>query len=63
MAMLAWILAILGALCAVMGFVTAAEVIPELGSAYTVTFWLQVSMVLFLATIAAALGRSGNRYE
>lgn len=60
MGMLAWTLGIIGGLCAIMGIIVAVE-------AYSLTlgisalndwqFWLIVSGVLFLATIAAAVGR------
>lgn len=56
MAILAWVLAILGALCAIMGIVTAAGIVPTLGAAFTVMFWLALSAVLFLACIASAIG-------
>lgn len=59
MGMLAWTLGIIGGLCAIMGIIVAVE-------AYSLTlgisalnnwmFWLIVSGVLFLATIAAAVG-------
>ena len=56
MGMLAWILGILGGLCAVMGIITAVEVIPEV-AALTWMFWLVLAAILFLACIAAAIGR------
>ncbi len=62
MAILAWILASLGGLSAVMGIITAAEVIPPLGAEFTVMFWLTLGAVLLLAAIAAAVGTS-NSYE
>ncbi|MFC1977447.1 hypothetical protein ACFLWS_04185 [Chloroflexota bacterium] len=62
MAILAWILAGLGGLCAVMGIITAAEVIPLLGAEFTTMFWLTLSAVVLLASIAAAVG-SNNSYE
>jgi ABC-type dipeptide/oligopeptide/nickel transport system permease component len=61
MGILAWILGILGGLCTVMGIITAAEVIPTLGSEFIWTFWLVLAAVLFLASIASALGHS--QYE
>ena len=57
MGMLAWILGILGGLCAVMGIITAVEVIPEV-AALTWMFWLVLAAILLLASIAAAIGRS-----
>ncbi len=62
MAILAWILANLGGLSAVMGVITAAEVIPSLGAEFTTMFWLTLSAVLLLACIAAAVG-TNNSYE
>ena len=58
MGILAWILAILGALCAIMGIVTAVEVIAPLGVALTAMFWLALSAVLLLACIAATIAMS-----
>jgi len=58
MGLLAWILGTLGGLCAVVGIITAAEVIPTLGSEFTWMFWLILAGVLFLACIACAIGRS-----
>jgi len=58
MGVLAWILAIIGALCAVMGIITAVEIVPPLGVALTAMFWLALSAVLFLACIAATIAMS-----
>lgn len=60
MAIFAWILGILGGLCAVMGIITAAEVItlPLLGDEFTAMFWLALSAALLLACIAAAVSRT-----
>jgi hypothetical protein len=58
MGVLAWIFGGLGGLCAVMGIITAVEVIPEV-TALTWTFWLALSAILLLASIAFILGRSG----
>ena len=58
MGILAWVLGILGGLCAVMGIITAAEVIPLLGAEFTAMFWLALSAVLLLASIAASFCRS-----
>ena len=57
MGLFAAILGILGGLCAIMGIVTAAEVVPLFGAAYTDVFWLRVSGILFLAAIACTLSR------
>ncbi len=59
----ALILGILGGLCAILGVVTAAEILPPLGPAYTWEFWLTLGGVIFLASIACALGRGGGEYE
>ena len=57
MGILAWVFGTLGGLCAVMGIITAAEVIPLLGAEFTAMFWLALSAVLLLASIAAILAR------
>jgi len=62
MGALAWILGAFGGLCAVMGIITATEVVPLFGAALTVEFWLTVSIVLFLACIASALA-ARREYE
>ena len=59
MGALAWILGIIAALCMVMGIVTALAVIPEF-VALDWMFWLVVSAVLFLATIASTLAARGE---
>jgi len=56
MGMLAWTFGILGGLCAVMGIVTAVEVIPEYAG-LTWMFWLVISAILLLISIAFAVGR------
>ena len=55
----AWVSGILGGLCAVMGISTAAGVVPLLGAEFTWMFWLVVSAILLLASIAFAVGRAG----
>ena len=60
MGMLAWIFGIIGGLCMVMGVVTAADVVPPLGTEFTWMFWFVLSAILFLVTIAFAVGRSGG---
>jgi len=52
---------ILGGLCAVMGIITATAVIPEFAE-LTWMFWLVLSGVLLLASIACAVSR-GDEYE
>ena len=60
MGMLAWIFGILGGLCAVMGIITAVDVVPVF-AAFTATLWMTLAVVLLLICIAAAVSRS--RYE
>ncbi len=55
----AWVCGILGGLCAVMGIITAARVVLMLGAEFTAMFWLVVSAILLLASIAFAVGRAG----
>jgi len=59
MGMLAWFFGAIGGLCAVMGIITAADVIPILGAEFTTMFWMVLSAILLLASIAFAVGRSG----
>ena len=62
MAMLAWILGILGGLCAVMGIIFATEAVTLTVGASAVTdwtFWFGLTGVLLLACIAAAVGAKG----
>lgn len=59
MGMLAWIFGIIGGLCAVMGIITAAKVIPVLSAEFTAMFWIALGAVLLLVSIAFAVGRSG----
>ncbi|MBA7624014.1 hypothetical protein ES703_31418 [subsurface metagenome] len=58
MGILAWIFGAIGGLCAVMGVITAAGVIPEFAE-LSWMFWLVLSAILLLATIAFAVGRGG----
>ena len=57
----AWIFGILGGLCAVMGILTATAVVSEVAE-LTWMFWLVLSGILLLASIAFTVGR-GNGYE
>ena len=61
MAILAWIFGVIGGLCMVMGIITAVALIPEF-AALTWVFWLALSGVLVLISIAFAVGRTSN-YE
>ncbi len=61
MGMSALIFGILGGLCAVWGIVTATEVVPEYAG-LTWMFWLVLSGILLLGSIAFAVGR-GSGYE
>ena len=58
MGIVALILGSLGGICAVIGIVTAADVIPLLGEEFTAMFWLALSAVLLLGCVAAAVSRS-----
>ena len=57
MGLTAAIVGAIGGLCAIMGIVTATEVIPLVMPQFTWTFWFMLSAILFLASIAFALGR------
>ena len=58
MGTIAAILGGIGGLCAVMGIVTALEVMPALGEQFTWMFWFVLSAILLLSAIAMSLGRS-----
>ena len=57
MGITAAIVGAVGGLCAVMGIVTAAEVIPLVMPQFTWMFWFVLSAILLLASIAFAFGR------
>ena len=61
MGMSALISGILGGLCAVWGIVTATEVVSEYAG-LTWMFWMVLSGILLLASIALIVGR-GSGYE
>ena len=63
MGIIAWIFGIIGGLCAVVGIITAADLIPVLIGEFTAMFWMVLSVILLLATIAFAAGRGGGNYE
>jgi hypothetical protein len=58
MGILACIFGGLGGACAIVGILTAVAVIPEV-MALTWMFWLVLSAILLLASIAFAVGRGG----
>ena len=49
----------IGGFCAVMGIITAVEVIPLITPQLTWMFWFVLSAILLLGSIALALGRGG----
>lgn len=57
MVVLAWILGILGGLCAVMSIILASGAVQLDLAGFTATYWLSLAGILFLATIASLLGR------
>ena len=61
MGMSALIFGLLGGLCAVMGIITATGAVPEFAG-LTWMFWMVLSGILLLATIAFTVGR-GSSYE
>ena len=60
MGILAWVFGAIGGLCAVMGIITAVGVVPLFGSGLTAMFWLALSAVLLLITIAFTLVSAGS---
>jgi hypothetical protein len=58
MGLTAVILGLIGALGAVMGIVTAADVVAPIMPQFTWTFWFALSGLLVLGAIAFAVGRS-----
>ena len=60
MGMMAAIVGAVGGLSAVMGIVTALEVILPITEQLTWQFWLMLSTVLLLAAIALSMGRGGS---
>jgi len=59
MVIAAWVFGILGGLCAVMGIITATEVISiNIGAGFTAMFWLALGAVLLLGCIAASVSRT-----
>jgi hypothetical protein len=60
MGIIASILGGIGGLCAVIGIVTALEVMPDIGDQFTWMFWFVLSAILLLGSIAIAVGRGGS---
>ncbi len=61
MGFLAFILGILGGLSAVMGIITAADVIPLLGAEFTWMFWFILAVILLVGTTACLVAQ--GRHE
>jgi len=57
MGITAAIVGAIGGLCAIMGIITAAEVIPLIMPQFTWNFWFVLSAILLLASIVFSLGR------
>ena len=57
MGLTAAIVGAIGGLCAVMGIVTAIEVIPLVMPQFTWNFWFSLAAILLLGSIAFAVGR------
>ena len=62
MGIMALIFGLVGGICAVMGIITAAEVLAPIMPEFTWMFWLVLSAVMMLISIAFGLGRGGD-YE
>jgi hypothetical protein len=60
MGMAALIFGLIGGLCAVLGIITAAELLPALGTEFTWTFWFMLSGIILLVSIAFAVGSGGS---
>jgi hypothetical protein len=63
MGAMAAILGGIGGLCAVLGVITATEVLPPLHEEFTWMFWFGLSTILLLASIALAVGGRGGSYD
>ena len=57
MGITALIVGIVGGLCAVVGIITAVEIIPVVMPQLTWMFWFMLSAILYLTTIAFILSR------
>ena len=62
MGLLALIFGFIGGLCAVVGITTAVKIVPQFGAELTWMFWLVVSAIMLLISIALAVGR-GEGYD
>ena len=60
MGFMAAIAGAVGGLSAIMGIITALEVIQPIAEQLTWMFWLVLAAILLLASIAFALGRSDS---
>ena len=60
MGAIAAIVGAIGGLCAVIGIITAAKVIPLIGDEFTWMFWFVLSALLLLGSIALGLSRGGD---
>jgi len=58
MGLLALIFGLLGGLCAIVGIITAAEIMDPPKAGFTAIFWLTLSVILLLTTIAFAVNKS-----
>jgi Mn2+/Fe2+ NRAMP family transporter len=51
------IIGAIGGLCAVLGIVTAADVVQPIAPEFSWIFWFSLAAILLLASIALAVGR------
>jgi len=58
MVIVSGVFGIIGVLCAVVGILRASEVMPLIGADFTAMFWLVLSAISLLVSIATALSRS-----
>ena len=59
MGTLAWLFGFLGGACAVMGIITAVEIVPLLAPQLTWMFWLVLAAVLSIICVACAVRHTG----
>jgi hypothetical protein len=62
MGTIAAIVGAIGGLCAVLGIITATELLEPLGEQFTWLFWFSLSVILLLASIVF-LGGRGQSYD